>query len=191
VKVNRNGQATPLVQKTYDKISDAFVNPAYKVFWALSWYTGERPMAILNLDVQNVYFDPEGRKPRDTIIYPCATRKDKKTREVPVHRNLSMVLAAVYQPPSKGLLFPSPYSKEEPITYQAVDKAFRIALRIAGLEGKGYSLYSARRGFVTQLVQMGCDIKVIQRLTGHSSISSLMRYVEVTPQQIAAAISNF
>jgi integrase/recombinase XerD len=191
VKVNRNGQATPLVQKTYEKISDAFVDPAYRLFLAVAWYTGERPQAILNLDVGNVYVNPKERKPRDTIIYPCSSRKDKKTREVPVHRNLSLALAAIYEPPSEGLLFPSPYNSAQPITYQAVDKAFRAALKEAGLNGKGYSLYSMRRGFITQLVRRGCDIKVIQRLTGHSSITSLMRYVEVSDEQVRNAIENF
>jgi len=191
VKVNRNGQATPLVQKNYEKISDAFVDPAYKLFLALAWYTGERPQAILNLDVGNVYVNPKERKPRDTIIYPSSSRKDKRTREVPVHRDLSLALTAIYEPPSEGLLFPSPYNSAQPITYQAVDKAFRSALKEAGLSGKGYSLYSPRRGFITQLVRRGCDIKVIQRLTGHSSITSLMRYVEVSDEQVRNAIENF
>ncbi len=191
VKINRNGQATPLVQKTYEKISDAFTDPAYKLFWALAWYTGERPHAILNLDVRNVYLNPKDRKPRDTIIYPCSSRKDRRTREVPIHRDLSLVLAGVSQPPFEGLLFPSPYNKNESITYQAVDKAFRVALQAADLDGKGYSLYSPRRGFITQLIRMGCDIKVVQRLTGHASVNSLIRYVEVSDDQLKNAIANF
>lgn len=191
MKQNRNGQATPLVQKTYEKISDAFVGPAYKLFLALAWYTGERPHAILNLKVADVYANPKKRKPRDTIIYPGCSRKNKKTREVPVHRNLSLALAAINEPPSEGLLFPSPYKPHKLLSYQALDKAFRLALKAVGLDGKGYSLYSARRGFITHLVGIGCDIKVIQRLTGHSSISVLMRYVEVSDEQVRSAIANF
>jgi integrase/recombinase XerD len=184
VKASRSGQATPLVQKTYEITSDAFVAPAYKLFWALAWYTGESPQAILNLEVANVYVNPKERKSRDTIVYPCSSRKDKKTREVPVHRNLSLALVTIYKPSSEGLLFPSPYNSAQPITYQAVDKALRVALEKTGLSGKGYSLYSARRGFIMQLLEKEPNIKVVQRLTGHSSITSLMKYVKAFKKQV-------
>ena len=190
MKILRIGQATPLTQTTFNQISDQFAADVYKLFLAISWYTGERPEAILRIDVNHVYQSPTTRQPRETIIYPGVNRKDRQTRELTVHRALKLTLSA-YQPPESGLLFPSLYRADKHLSRQAVDKAFRRAVKKAGLEHQGFSLYSARRGFITRLNEQGCDVKLIQRLTGHKSVSSLMRYVEVSASQLKNAIDNF
>ena len=190
MKLSRFGQSTPLDPKTYQQISNCFATDIYKVFLALAWYTGERPQAILKMQVSHVYLDPQKRIVRDTVIYPANNRKDKQSREVPAHRALKLVLAA-YQPPESGFLFPSFYKEKGHLSRQAVDKIFRRALIKAGLENQGYSLYSARRGFITHLKRLGYDIKVIQKLTGHKSLNSLIRYIEVSEEQLKNAIENF
>jgi integrase/recombinase XerD len=190
VKLCGVGQATPLNQITYQEISNHFVTDCHKLFLAISWYTGERPEAILSMDVNHVYEDVARRKPRDTVLYPLFNRKDKRTREVPSHWALKLMLGA-YKPPEKGFLFPSLYRADKHLTRQAIDKAFRRAVKKAGLHNKGFSLYSARRGFITHLNEQGYDIKVIQRLTGHRSINSLIRYIDVTDEQIRNAIAKF
>ncbi|MEG4396480.1 tyrosine-type recombinase/integrase [Microcoleus sp. BROC3] len=190
MKILRIGQATPLCPTTFNKISDQFRADVYKLFLALAWYTGERPEAILRINVNHVYADVAKRQPRDTVIYPAYNRKDRKTRQVDTHRALKLMLAA-YKPPETGFLFPSLYSADKHLSRQAVDKAFRRAVKKAGLENQGFSLYSARRGFITRLNEQGCDIKIIQRITGHRSISSLVRYIEVSDAQLKNAIDNF
>jgi integrase/recombinase XerD len=190
VKILRMGQATPLCPTTFNQISNQFGADVYKLFLGLAWYTGERPDAILQIDVSHVYINAEKRQPRDTVIYPACNRKDKKFRQVDTHRALKLMLAA-YQPPKSGFLFPSLYRPDRHLSRQAVDKAFRRAVKKAGLENQGFSLYSARRGFITRLNEQGCDIKLIQRLTGHRSVSSLVRYIEVSPAQLKNAIDNF
>ena len=174
VKILRLGQATPLCPLTFNQISDQFTSDVYKLFLCLAWYTGERPDAILQIDVNHVYINAAKRQPRDTVIYPACNRKDKKFRQVDTHRALKLMLAA-YQPPESGFLFPSLYRADKHLSRQAVDKAFRRAVKKAGLENQGFSLYSARRGFITRLSEQGYDIKLIQRLTGHRSLSSVVR----------------
>jgi len=190
VKICGVGQATPLNPLTYQQISNQFVTDCHKLFLAIAWYTGERPEAILSMDVKHVYQDVTQRKPRDTVLYPCSNRKDKRTREVPCSWALKLMLSA-YQPPDSGFLFPSLYRADKHLTRQAIDKAFRRAVKKAGLQNRGFSLYSARRGFITRLNDLGYDIKVIQKLTGHRSISSLIRYIDVTEEQMKSAIANF
>lgn len=190
MKIAGIGQATPLSQITFNQIYDQFTANVYKVFLGISWYTGERPGAILKMDVNHIYQSPKTRQPRDTVLYPAANRKDRQTRELTIHRALKLILAA-YQPPESGLLFPSLYRADEHLSQQAVDKAFRRAVKKAGLENQGFSLYSARRGFITHLNEQGCGIKVIQKATGHKSLSSLMRYIEVSDAQVKNAIDNF
>jgi integrase/recombinase XerD len=190
VKIARAGQSTPLCQTTFNQISNHFVTETHKLFLGLAWYTGERPEAILSLDVNHVYSDVLRHQPRDTVIYPASIRKDKQTREIFTHRALKLMLAA-YQPPEKGFLFPSLYKENQHLSRQAIDKAFRRAVKKAGLDNQGFSLYSARRGFITHLNSQGYDIKLIQKLSGHRSLSSLIRYVDVTDDQLKNAIANF
>jgi integrase/recombinase XerD len=190
VKILRMGQATPLCPTTFIQISNQFSTDVYKLFLALAWYTGERPNAILQIDVNHVYVNAEKRQPRDTVIYPACNRKDRQFRQVDMHRALKLMLSA-YQPPESGFLFPSLYRTDRHLSRQAVDKAFRRAVKKAGLENQGFSLYSARRGFITRLKEQGYDIKLIQQITGHRSLSSLMRYIEISATQLKNAIDNF
>ncbi|MEG5048654.1 tyrosine-type recombinase/integrase [Microcoleus sp. B4-C1] len=190
MKIAGIGQATPLSQLTFNQISDKFTTDVYKLFLGISWYTGERPGTILKIDVNHIYQNVAKRQPRDSVIYPAANRKDRQTRELTIHRALKLMLAA-YRPPESGLLFPSLYMADKHLSLQAVDKAFRRAVKKAGLENQGFSLYSARRGFITHLNEQGCSVKVIQKATGHKSISSLMRYIEVSDAQVKNAIDNF
>jgi integrase/recombinase XerD len=189
VKISRFGQATPLCTITYNQISNSLATNVHRLFLGFSWYTGERPEAILSMDVSHAYSDVIARQPRDTVLYPATNRKDKSTREVPTHRALKLMLAA-YEPPETGFLFPSLYQNRH-LSRQAMDKAFRRALKKAGLENQGYSLYSGRRGFITHLNRLGFDIKVIQKLTGHKSLTSLVRYIDVPESQLRNAIDNF
>jgi integrase/recombinase XerD len=190
MKILRVGQATPLTQLTFNQISNQLSTDTYKLFFAISWYTGERPNAILQMDVSHIYQNPVTRQPRDTVIYPRANRKDRQTRELSIHRALKLALSA-YQPPKSGFLFPSLYKADKPLSRQAVDKALRRAVKKAGLENQGFSPYSARRGFITRLNEQGCGVKLIQSLTGHKSVSSLVRYIEVSESQMKNAIDNF
>ena len=191
MKIARIGQATPLCQTTYNQISNSLITDSHKLFLAIAWYTGERPEAILSLDVNHVYSDALRRQPRDKVIYPASIRKDKQTREIDTHRALKLMLSAYNKPPESGFLFPSLYRENQHLSRQAVDKAFRRAVKKAGLEHQGFSLYSARRGFITHLNNQGYDIKLIQRLSGHRSIDSLARYIDVTDEQLKNAIANF
>ena len=190
MKICRNGQATPLTPLTYQQISNHLRREKHKLFLGIAWYTGERPEAILSVDVNHLYENSAQRLPRDTIIYPGVNRKDNKTREVPTHWALKLMLAA-YQPPASGFLFPSMYDSEQHLSRQAIDKAFRMAVKKAGLENRGFSLYSARRGFITHLNEKGQSIKTIQSLTGHKSLSSLVQYIDVSDEQRRNAIANF
>lgn len=190
MKICGIGQATPLNPNTYQQISNFLNIDSHKLFLGLAWYTGERPEAILSIDVKHVYEDAIKRQPRDTVIYPLSNRKDNRTREVPTNWALKLMLAA-YEAPESGFLFPSLYRADKHLSRQAMDKAFRRAVTKAGLQNKGFSLYSARRGFITRLNLQGYDIKVIQKLTGHKSINTLMRYIDVTDDQLKNAIANF
>ncbi len=179
-----------MTQESYELISKHLFTDIHKAFLAVAWYTGERPDAILKSHVTQFYVNPSRRIVRSSILYRASARKDKKTREIPCHKDLEKILRD-FECLEDGYLFPSRVCENKHLSRQAIDRAFRRALKKAGLENQGYSLYSARRGFITRLNNLGCSPGLIKSLSGHASLASLGRYIEISQEQRQNAIANF
>ncbi|MBE9140433.1 tyrosine-type recombinase/integrase [Nodosilinea sp. LEGE 07088] len=175
MKIDGNGQAEPLSKQEFTKALNLFESNHHRLIFALCWYTTDRPSAVLSLSVKNVYSDPEKRRPRETIVIPRSTRKDRKTREVPCCRQLAAELRA-YQPPESGWLFPGQAGGH--LTYRAYYNALARVYAKMGLSG--YSPYSTRRGALTHLLRQGMSTRRIQEISGHKSLASLQPYLEST-----------
>lgn len=185
MKRDRHGQAEPITDDIYQRIRNAFLEESHQVIFDILYYTGERISAVLQLAVGDVYQDAITRKVREEITFKAQTRKDKTTRQVPIHKSLKLKLRA-FTPPTDGYLFPTANGH---LLRQSYDAAFRRALVRVGLDKVGYSLHSTRRGFITTLHAKGVPIKTIQTLTGHKSLNTLSRYVDVTDEMKRIAIS--
>jgi integrase/recombinase XerC len=61
-----------------------------------------------------------------------------------------------------------------------------IISQYAGRSGLGKSIHphALRHSFATHLVNSGCDIKVVQELLGHASISTTQRYTHVNTERL-------
>lgn len=175
------------------KIRRQLINCQHRLFWDIARFTGERWGAIAQLQVLDVYEDAYRSRPRPEITFQARTRKarpdgNRETRQVPVHPALKEILEA-YRPPLEAYLFPSRNQPGRPITWSAADKFFRAALFRAGIDQKGISTHSTRRSFITTLYRRGCDLKTLQKITGHRDIKSLLEYVEVSPDRVRSAIA--
>ena len=58
--------------------------------------------------------------------------------------------------------------------------------RAAGLTNA--SSHSGRRSFITNLANKGVSVRVIAAISGHKSISTTQRYIEVGEHQLRAAV---
>jgi integrase/recombinase XerD len=186
MKIDRHGKATPITKDTYPKIRAAFYEAHHRLFFDIAYYTGERWGAICQLKVADVY--TEQGKVRSAIVYRASTRKDGITREVPVSQELSLKLGS-YRIPDSEWLFPSPGEPLKNACVRGYDAALRRAIDRAGLSGLGFSPHSTRRGLITALNNNGVSMKVIQSITGHKSIASLARYIDVSEEQRANALA--
>lgn len=190
MKVEGHGQAAIISDGDYAKIRKAISSRKYKMLLDLARYTGERWGALIQLRVEDV-FDESG--PREYITFRASTRKaspsgQRRTRSCPVNPELSSLLAA-YPRPESVMLFESRNNPGHSICLRAADLVFRNAVEKAGLGHKGISTHSTRRTFITTLYERGVDLLLIQQLTGHEDIKSMLRYVEKDPQRLKEAIA--
>lgn len=192
-KNNRHGQAAPLTEFECAKIRRE-LKGAYRLIWDIARWTGERWGAVIQLKVEDVYFNPELNSPHQYITFRACTRKGSpdgthQTRQVPVHPILKEILELYKLPSNFGLLFPSSQNPELPLTLRGADLALRFAVGAAGLEHKGISTHSTRVSFITGLHNKGVSVRVIQQLTGHKNPQVLAKYIVVSDQQAKAAIA--
>lgn len=104
----------------------------------------------------------KGAKDRYTILSPCLVEELRTywTRTRP-----------------RVWLFPG-RTGQQPLHTSSVGKAYTAAKRRAGITKRG-GIHALRHAFATHLLEMGVDLPTIQRLLGHASIQTTMRYLHV------------
>jgi integrase/recombinase XerD len=189
-KQDRRGQAAIISDETFIKLTRSTPNRKWKLFFSIAWHTGERHGAIRQLEIRDVYNSDGSVKEYITYrpeIRKHAAGKTPKARHVWINDTLKAILSA-YPKPEGGFLFPGRI-QGQPMTLSACDKQFRHFFDLAGLINGGYSLHSFRRTFITRLADNGVSIKVIQAITGHEDVRSLMPYIEVSDQAVRNAMA--
>jgi len=84
-------------------------------------------------------------------------------------------------------LFPG-RDDDHPLQQTTLYAACRSAAKAAGL-GKRITVHTLRHSFATRLLEQGADIRVIQALLGHRSLSSTAHYTQVSTRTIRATPS--
>ena len=110
--------------------------------------------------------------------------KGKKDRYLPLSPSLLAHLRDYwrrYRPPT--WLFPGPWS-ERPMSRHGATTIYHVAKEKAGIRKRG-GIHTLRHCFASHLLEAGTELVVIQRLLGHTSIRSTMRYLHIAQPQTA------
>ncbi len=185
MKIDRHDQAKILSAMDIKQLFSTGLKTARdRCLFGVCLYTGTRIAEACSLHTKDIYAIDGTIRPRVTIRK--GTTKGKiETRSVPVNPELVTLLEA-YQSP-KVYLFPGRHGLGH-IHPDSADKILRAAFIELGIEGA--STHSFRRTCLTQMHRSGVPLKVIQKISGHKTLSALQKYLEVLDEDLDAAIAT-
>ena len=148
-----------------------------KALWLTMYGSGMRISEALNLkcedvDDKAVLIKGKGEMSRFIPLLP-------KVRDV-----IKKYLAE--RPSDSEWLFIS--SEKKRLSQQNAAQIFRRWADKRGLDER-ITLHSMRHGFATHLLKRGCPLPGIQKLLGHSQVSTTAQYIEIEDQQLKERIN--
>jgi len=142
-----------------------------RMMLALAYGCGLRLSEVVAVRIQDI--DGERR------LLRVHQGKGAKDRLVSLSPSLLERLRAYWQRDRpRELLFPG--SGGQPMSLTTVQKAFTAAKRRAGVRKEG-GIHGLRHAYATHQLAAGLGVERLQRLMGHSSIQTTLRYVHWIP----------
>jgi integrase/recombinase XerC/integrase/recombinase XerD len=153
-----------------------------KAMFELAYSAGLRAEELVNLDLTSV--DPDAEEVR-------VEGKGGRTRVVPAGEPAWKALDAYLARGRPALanggepaLFLSKSGKR--LSTSDVRRRLRVSTRRVALES-GVSPHTLRHSFATHLLEGGADLRAIQELLGHASISTTQTYTRVESKRLKQA----
>ena len=188
MKINRYGQAKVLDSQELDLVINYLPSKFHQVLALTLRNTGARISEVIQLTWRDVE--------KESILFPKTIVKRKlKSREIFISESFYKCLMDWKQ---EWTIFkgrePLP---EDYIFYGRFDgshitsRAFFLALQksLERAEIVGATSHSFRRSALTKLHKSGLPLKIIQSLSGHSSLNTLSLYLQVSDEDKKRAIS--
>lgn len=150
-------------------------SPNHATIWRLMVNTGMRRNEALYLkraDIRDGVAIVRSEDARPT--------KSRRWREVPLNAQAQAAIKELEKSSVGEYLLPR-------IAPPSLSRAFVICATRAGLAG---SLHTLRHTFISQMVMAGVDLPTVQKIAGHASISTTMRYAHLSPEHSRAAVQK-
>ena len=154
-----------------------------RALFELAYASGLRAEELVNLDLSGIDFDGEQVR---------VEGKGSKTRFVPAGEAALRALARYLERARPALaggdgeqaLFLSKSGRR--LSTSDVRRRLRVWARQAAVQG-GISPHALRHSFATHLLEGGADLRTIQELLGHASISTTQIYTRVESARLKSA----
>lgn len=190
----RRGLPRPLspdaAQRLLDTIScdarEPWIEARDRAVVALMWGAGLRIGEVVGLDRRAVPADPLGLTELEVL------GKGRRVRRVPVLPEVAVLVARAlaacpYPAPPDGPLFRG--AKGGRLSGDVIRLAVRRWRRALGL-AKQTTPHALRHSFATHLLDHGADLRAVQELLGHASLSTTQLYTKVETTRLKEAFQR-
>jgi integrase/recombinase XerD len=161
---------------------DALHNLKHRAVLMTAYAAGLRLSEVVTLRVEDI--------DSARMVIHLRQAKGHKDRDVMLSPRLLAILRQYWkiQRPAP-FLFPG-RNPDRPISPRAVQKACEHALAASGLS-KHVHMHTLRHSFASHLLESGTDLRTIQILLGHRSLSTTARYIHVATAALRSTRSPF
>jgi len=173
------------------EILDAVETPRERALFELMYSSGLRFFEAVGLILADVNLDQRialvrlGKGGKDRYVPFSQVARDWLLAYVSGDRNHRLNKLPQI---SRDLVFPGPNGR---LRWSRVDHHWKDALKAVGLEGKGYTLHCIRHACATHLLEGGAQVRYVQELLGHESLSTTQRYTRPTVERIKAVYRTY
>ncbi len=155
------------------RMINSIANVKHKLILKILYGCGLRVSEIVNLKKEDVKFD-------DNLI-KIRLAKGRKDRFVKIPESIKEELSAYCMLNKNEILFPS--NRGGKLTTATIQAIVENSSKKAGIS-KNVHPHTLRHSFATHLLEQGTDLRIIQKLLGHSDIKTTQIYLQVSQQSI-------
>jgi integrase/recombinase XerD len=151
-------------------------NIKHKAIMALAFGCGLRVSEIISLKPQHI--------DSTRMIINIIQGKGRKDRQVQLPQNLLNLLRDYWKEynPKGGYLFQGQF--EAQYSERSINQFLKKYAKKAGLK-RNIHCHLLRHGYATSSLETGVDLRIIQKLLGHNSIKTTLRYTHVSTSLIS------
>jgi len=155
------------------KMIEVTKNIKHRLIIKLLYGCGLRVSEIVNLRLQDLNFGEE--------LIKIQLAKGKKDRFVKIPSSIKQELENYSEINGSEILFPS--ARKGKLTKDTIQKIVQNSAKKAGIKKRVYP-HLLRHSFATHLLEQGTDLRIIQKLLGHSDIKTTQIYTQISQASI-------
>lgn len=166
------------------KMIDVTSNLKHKAILAVLYSSGIRREELLNLKIGDI----DSKR----MLIRVRNGKGNRSRDTILAQNTLKIIRAYYSntyPKPQKYLFEG-YQASEPYSASSVSNIVKRAVKKSGIS-KHIHIHSLRHAFATHLLEQGINLKVIQKLLGHTSLRSTAIYLHLAKVDPNSVTSPF
>jgi integrase/recombinase XerD len=157
-------------------------NKKHKTMLMLVYSAGLRVSEVVSLKTHDI-----DSKRMTILIGQAKGKKDRLAGLSPVLLIMLREYAREYKPDKNGFLFEGS-TQGQCYSTRSLQQVLQAAKKKAGILKPG-SMHSLRHSFATHLVDRRTDVSMIQKLLGHNSIKTTLRYLHTSNKDLLKIIS--
>ena len=162
------------------RLLEATVCPKHRLAFETIYACGLRVSEATHLRVRDV--------DRDRMTVRIEQGKGRKDRYVPLSKRLLRRLGQFWEnDPPRHWVFEGK-SPDRCLDLTSLQKAYTTAKLRSGIRKHG-GVHALRHAYATHMIESGVDVLTVQRLLGHRSVSTTMRYFHLSQARAATVRS--